>query len=87
MIKKLRTNAQLKYIGIFMDAYGTMQKINKVLTIGSQSFVRGASSRSYNVFVGLCSGNNFIIPCEPLMLCRDSFFVSASRSTLQMSAS
>ena len=61
-----------------------VKKVNKIFAIGSRSFVRGASSQSYNKFVGLRSGVNFIIPCETLVLCRDSFFVSASQSTLQM---
>ena len=53
------------------------KKVNEVLAIGSQGIARGASSRSYNKFVGLHSGVNFIIPHETLVPCRDSFFASA----------
>ena len=63
------------------------KKVNKVFSIGSGSFARGASSRSYNEFVCSHSGVNFIIPCETLMLCMDSFFASTLRSALQMSVS
>ena len=45
--------------------------------IGLRSFVNGASLQSYNEFVGLRSGVNFIIPW-------DSFIASASRSALQV---
>ena len=59
----------------------------KVFAIDSQSFMKGKSLWSYHEFVGSCSGVNFIIPHYPLMLCGESFFVSASQSALQMSAS
>ena len=60
------------------------KNVNKVFAIGSRSFARGASSRSYNEFVGSRSGVNFIIPRNMLVLCKDSFIVSASRNALQM---
>ena len=44
--------------------------------------MRGTSLRSYNEFVGLRSGVNFVIPRNTLMFCRDSFIASALRSTL-----
>ena len=60
------------------------RKVNEVFVIGSLSIVSGASSWSYNKFVGLHNGVNFIIPHETLVPCRDSFFPSASWSALQM---
>ena len=63
------------------------KKVSKVFAVGSQLFVRGTSLQSYNKFVGLHSGNIFIIPHEPPMFCRDSFSTRASQSTLQMSTS
>ena len=53
------------------------KKVNKIFVIGLQSYMRGTSSQSYNEFVNSCGGVNFIIPHEPLMLCRDTFFASA----------
>ena len=65
--------------------YGTMPKeVNEVFAIVSQSFARGTSLQSYNKFVGLCSGVNFIIPYNTLVLCWDSFVMRASRSALQI---
>ena len=49
-------------------------------------FSRGTSSQSCNEFIGLLSDVNFIIPRDPLVLGRDSFFTSTLRSALQMSA-
>ena len=63
------------------------KKVNKVFVIGLQSCLRDTSLQSYNEFVSSCSGVNFIIPREPLMLCRDTFFASALRSALQVNAS
>ena len=60
------------------------KKVNKVFAIGLRSFTRDTSLRSYNEFVGSCSGVNFIIPRDTLVLHRDSFIASASRSALQM---
>ena len=63
------------------------KKVNKVFVIGLQSCMKGTSLQSYNEFVSSCSGVNFIIPHEPLMLCRNTFFTSALQSALQMNAS
>ena len=60
------------------------KKVNEVFVIGSQSFAMGASLQSYNKFVGLCSGVNFIIPHEPLVLCRDSIFVKRTANECLM---
>ena len=63
------------------------KKVNEVFATSLQSFTRGKCLWSYNEFVGSHSGVNFVIPYYPFMLCRDLFFVSASQSALQMSAS
>ena len=57
-----------------MDNMVQCKKVNKVFAIGSRSFVNGASLRSYNEFVGLRSGVNFIyslgfIHCERFTKC------------------
>ena len=68
----------------------TAKKVNKVFAIGSQSFAKGASSRSYNESVGsriiMPFVHQFIIAHKPLVLCRDSFFASVLQR-VQMSAS
>ena len=51
------------------------KKVNEVFMIGLQSFMRDASSQSYNKFVNTHSGVNFVTPHEPLVLCKISFFV------------
>ena len=57
-----------------------MQKLTKY----HDRFVRGVSSQSCNEFVGSRSGVKFINPRETLVLCRDSLFMSASQSALQI---
>ena len=51
------------------------KKVNELFAIGVSSIARGTSSRSYNEPVGSHSGVNFIILHEPLVLCRDLFFM------------
>ena len=51
------------------------KKVNEVFAIGLRSFVRDTSSQGYNKFVSSRSGVNFIIHCESLMLCSDSFIL------------
>ena len=77
---KLQMMSNQPYSKIRYDA----KNVNEVFAIGSRSFARGGSLQSYNEFVSLRSGVNFIISRNMLMLCRDSFIVSASRSALQM---